>query len=78
MLWGGSVVQNLPASVGDRGSIPGSRRFPGEGNGSPFQYSCLRNPMDREPGGLQSTGSQESETTKETKQQAAALVQGTS
>ena len=32
---------------GDPGSIPGSRRFPGEGNGNPLQYSCLENPMDR-------------------------------
>ena len=32
---------------GDRGSIPGSGRSPGEGNGNPFQYSCLENPMDR-------------------------------
>ena len=30
------------------GSIPGLGRFPGEGNGNPLQYSCLRNPMDRE------------------------------
>ena len=29
------------------GSIPGSGKFPGEGHGSPFQYSCLENPMDR-------------------------------
>ena len=29
------------------GSIPGSGRSPGEGNGNPLQYSCLRNPMDR-------------------------------
>ena len=29
------------------GSILGSGRFPGEGNGNPFQYSCLRNPQDR-------------------------------
>ena len=28
------------------GSVPGSGRLPGEGNGNPFQYSCLRNPMD--------------------------------
>ena len=28
-------------------SIPGSGRFPGEGNGNPFQYSCLENPMDK-------------------------------
>ena len=33
--------------VGDPGSIPGSGRSPGEGNGNPFQYSCLENPMDR-------------------------------
>ena len=34
-------------NAGDPGSIPGSGRFPGEGNGSPLQYSCLENPMDR-------------------------------
>ena len=44
---GGSVVKNPPASVGDAGSIPGSGRSPGEGNGSPLQYSRLGNPMDR-------------------------------
>ena len=33
----------------DVGSIPGSRGSPGEGNGNPLQYSCLGNPMDREP-----------------------------
>ena len=32
---------------GDTGFIPGSGRFPGEGNGNPFQYSCLENPKDR-------------------------------
>ena len=42
-----SVVKNPPASAGDTGSIPGSGRSPGEGNGNPFQYSCLGNPMDR-------------------------------
>ena len=31
---------------GDTGFIPGSGRFPGEGNGNPFQYTCLGNPMD--------------------------------
>ena len=41
------VVKNLPASEGDTGSIPGSGRSPGEGNGKPLQYSCLGNPMDR-------------------------------
>ena len=40
-------VKNPPAvQVGDLGSIPGLRRFPGEGNGNLLQYSCLENPMD--------------------------------
>ena len=46
----GSVVKNPPtnaADVRDAGSIPGSGRFPGEGNGNPLQYCCLENPMDR-------------------------------
>ena len=38
---------NLPASAGDRGSIPGLGRSPGGENGNPLQYSCLDNPMDR-------------------------------
>ena len=44
----GSVVDNPPVNAGDAGSIPGSGRSPGEGNGNPFQYSCLENPMDRD------------------------------
>ena len=40
------MVKNLPANVGDTGSIPGSRRFPGEECGNPPQYTCLGNPMD--------------------------------
>ena len=44
---GVSAVKNPPANVGDAGSIPGSGRLPGEGNGSPLQDSCLGNPMDR-------------------------------
>ena len=44
---GGSVVKNLPANAGDTGLIPGSERFPGQGNRNPLKYSCLRNPMDR-------------------------------
>ena len=43
------VAQRLKASAynaGDLGSIPGSGRSPGEGNGNPLQYSCLENPMD--------------------------------
>ena len=43
---GGLLVKNPSASVGDVGSIPGSGRFPGEGNGNLLQYSCLGNPMD--------------------------------
>ena len=43
----GSVVKNLPANAEEVSSIPGSRRFPEEGNGNPFQYSCLGNPIDR-------------------------------
>ena len=35
-------------NAGDLGSIPGLGRSPGEGNGYPLHYSCLRNPMDRE------------------------------
>ena len=58
---GGVVVKNPPANTGDAGSIPGSGRYPGETNGNPPQYSCLGNPMDREPGGLQYMGSQESD-----------------
>ena len=34
-------------NAGELGSIPGSVRSPGEGNGNPLQYSCLENPMDR-------------------------------
>ena len=44
------MVKNLLAiagDIGDVGSIPGSGRYPGEGNGNPLQYSCLENPMDR-------------------------------
>ena len=41
------MVKNLPANAGDAGSIPGSERYPGEGNGDPFEYSCQGNPMDR-------------------------------
>ena len=44
------VEKNSPASAGDLsnvGSIPGSGRFPRDGDGSSLQYSCLGNPMDR-------------------------------
>ena len=55
---GGSVVKNLPANAGDVGSIPGSGRSPGGGNGNTLQYSCLGNSMDRGAGELQPMGSQ--------------------
>ena len=44
---GGSKVKNLPVNAGDMGSMPGSEKFPGEGNSYPLQYSCLGYPMDR-------------------------------
>ena len=44
---GGSVVKNPPANEGDMGSIPGSGRSSGEGNGTPLQSSCLGKPMNR-------------------------------
>ena len=53
---GGWEVKVSACNEGDPGSIPGSRRSPGEGNGNPLRYSCLENPMDS--GRLQSTGSQ--------------------
>ena len=43
----GSVVKDLPANAGTTGLIPGLGGSPGEGNGNPFRYSCLGNPMDR-------------------------------
>ena len=49
-----SVIKNPPANAEDMGSIPGSGRPPGEGNGNPLQYFCMENPMDRGPGSLQS------------------------
>ena len=55
---GGSAGKESTCSAGDLGSIPGLGRSPGEGNSYPLQYSGLKNPMDREPGGLQSTGLQ--------------------
>ena len=45
---GGSEVEASASNAGDLGSIPGSGRSPGEGNGNPLQYSCMENPMDGE------------------------------
>ena len=62
-LWqsfpGCSLIKNLACNAWDAGSIPGSGRSPGEGNGNPLQYCCLENPMNQkteEPDGLQSMG----------------------
>ena len=44
---GSSVGKESACSAGDLGSISGSGRSPGEGNGKLLQYSCLGNPMDR-------------------------------
>ena len=44
----GSDGKESARNAGDQGSIPGSGRSPGEGNGYPFQYSCPENSMDRE------------------------------
>ena len=54
---GGSDNQESACNAGEMGSIPGSRRSPGEGNGNPRQQSGLENPMDGESGRLQSRGS---------------------
>ena len=58
---GGSVVKNRPASAEDAGatgSVPGSGRSPGEGNGNPLQILAWRIPWTEAPGGLQPNGSQ--------------------
>ena len=44
---GGPDCKESACNAGDPGSIPGSGRSPGEGNGNPLQYSCLESPMDR-------------------------------
>ena len=54
---GTSVVKNPPTNTGDSGSNPGWRRSPGEGNGNPLQFFfAWEIPWTEEPGGLQSTG----------------------
>ena len=45
---GAQMVEESAFNAGDQGLIPGSGRYPGEGNGNPLQYSCLQNSMDRE------------------------------
>ena len=56
---GSSDGKESACNAGDRGSIPGSGSSPGEGNGNPLQYPCLKNSMDGDnPVRLQSMGSQ--------------------
>jgi len=59
---GGSDSKELPCNAGDLGSIPGSGRSPGEGNGYPLQYSCLENAMDRGAWGATVHGVAKSQT----------------
>ena len=59
----GSDGKESACNAGDPGSIPGSGRSPGKGNGYPFQYSCLENSVAEETGRLQPMGSQRVEYT---------------
>ena len=52
------MVKHLPAMQVDLGSVPGSGRSSGEGNGNPLQYLCPENPMDGGASRLQSMESQ--------------------
>ena len=60
---GGSGGKESACKAGDLGSIPGSGRLPGEGNGFPLQYSCLENSMDRGPWQATAYGRKESDVT---------------
>ena len=60
---GGSDGRESACNAGDAGSIPGSGRFPGEGNDYPLQYSCLENSMDRGAWWTTIYGVTESDTT---------------
>ena len=51
-------VKNLPANAEDAGSMPPSGRSPEGGNGNPFQYSCVKNLMDKRAWWPQSVGLQ--------------------
>ena len=60
------MIKNLLANAGvvkDMGSIPRSRKSPGEGNGNPLQYSCLENPVERSLVGYSPWGHKELDTT---------------
>ena len=55
---GGSDSKESACNTGYWSLIPRLGRSPGEGNGNPFQYSCMEDSVDEEPGGLQFMGSQ--------------------
>ena len=59
---GAPIPQNEKAYCFKVDSTPGSARSPGEENGNPHQYSCLRNPWTEDTGGLQSMGSPKRQT----------------
>ena len=63
------MVKNPPANAGDAGdlgSMPGLGRAPGGGQGNPFPYSCLENPMDRGAWQVTAHGVAQSHTTEAT------------
>ena len=72
------VKKEFACNVGDLGSIPGSGRSPGEGNGNPLQYSCLENPHgQRSLGGYSSWDRKESDMTEQlTLSQTLQLIRG--
>ena len=71
----GKTIADAKASVynvRNLGSVPGLGRFPGEGNGNPLQYSCLKNPLDRGAWwGYNPLGHKESNMTEVTKHSSA-------
>ena len=67
LLYSSSDSEESVCNAGDAGSIPGSGRSPGEGNGYPCQYSCLENSMDRGAWRISIHGVTESDMTEQLK-----------